>query len=76
MRVPIAGTRRVLLAELAKHDIGVEELNILLEVGNAEAIVLSVSAGLGIAFVSKMSSAYARTWATKRLKKSRLTFGL
>jgi LysR family transcriptional regulator, low CO2-responsive transcriptional regulator len=62
MREPTSGNRRVLLTELAKHDIGVDDLNILLEVGNAEAIVLSVSAGLGIAFVSKMSSAYARAW--------------
>jgi DNA-binding transcriptional LysR family regulator len=62
LREPTSGTRHVLLAELAKHDIGLDDLNILLEVGNAEAIVLSVAANLGVAFVSKMASAYARAW--------------
>jgi DNA-binding transcriptional LysR family regulator len=62
LRELTSGTWRVLQAELSKHDIGLKDLNVLLEVGNAEAIVLSVAAGLGIAFVSKMASAYARAW--------------
>jgi DNA-binding transcriptional LysR family regulator len=33
-----------------------EELNIFLEVGNAEAIVETVAAGFGVAFVSKLSA--------------------
>ena len=57
-----SGTHRVLLSELAKHDINIDDLSIFLEIGNAEAIVLAVSAGIGISFVSKMSSAYARVW--------------
>jgi len=62
LREPSSGTRRVLQSELAKHDITLDDLNVLLEVGNSEAIVLSISAGLGVSFVSKMSSAYARVW--------------
>jgi len=57
-----SGTHKVLLSELAIHDINKDDLSIFLEIGNAEAIVLSVSAGIGISFVSKMSSAYARAW--------------
>jgi DNA-binding transcriptional LysR family regulator len=64
LREPTSGTRRILQAELAKHDIALEELNILLEVGNAEAIVYSIASGLGISFVSKMSSACARAWGS------------
>lgn len=60
LREPTAGTRRVLQSELAKHDIAIEDLNVFLEVGNAEAIVLSVSAGIGVSFVSKMASADAQ----------------
>jgi LysR family transcriptional regulator, low CO2-responsive transcriptional regulator len=62
LREPTSGTRRVMQTELAKHDISIGDLNILLEVGNAEAIVLTISAGLGISFVSKIASAYARAW--------------
>lgn len=62
IREPSAGTRKVLLSELAKHDITIDDLNILLEIGNAEAIVFGVAAGLGISFVSRIASAYCRTW--------------
>mgnify|MGYP002641097504 CR=1 FL=1 len=62
LREPTSGTRHVLQAELAQHDISLEDLNVLLEVGNAEAIVFAIAAGLGISFVSKMASAYARVW--------------
>lgn len=62
IRESSSGTRRVLQSELAKHDISLENINIFLEVGNAEAIVSAVSAGIGISFVSKMASAYARAW--------------
>lgn len=57
-----SGTRRTLQSELAKHDIAIDDLDVFLEVGNAEAIVFAISAGLGIGFVSKMASAYARAW--------------
>jgi DNA-binding transcriptional LysR family regulator len=56
MRSPGSGTRRVLLAELAKHDIGIDDLNIFLELGNAEAIVKTVAEGYGISFVSRLAT--------------------
>jgi DNA-binding transcriptional LysR family regulator len=37
-------------------------MNVLMEVGNAEAIVLAVAGNLGVSFVSRMASAYARVW--------------
>ena len=58
MREPTSGTRRVVLEELAKHDISLEDLNIFLELGNAEAIVRTVAAGYGVAFVSELAASY------------------
>lgn len=60
IRERTSGTRRILQSELAKHDISLDNLNIFLEIGNAEAIVSAVSAGIGVSFVSRMASAYAR----------------
>jgi DNA-binding transcriptional LysR family regulator len=57
MREPTSGTRKVLLEQLAKFDITIDDLNIFLELGNAEAIVQTVSAGFGIAFVSRLATA-------------------
>lgn len=57
MREVTSGTRRVLLSELAKHDISENDLNVFLELGNAEAIVLTVAAGYGISFASSVASA-------------------
>lgn len=62
LREPTSGTRRTLESELAKHDISFDEMNVLMEVGNAEAIVLAVAGNLGVSFVSHMASAYARVW--------------
>ncbi|MBK6709311.1 MAG: LysR family transcriptional regulator [Chloroflexi bacterium] len=59
MREPTSGTRRVLLTELAKHDITLEDLNIFLELGNAEAIVKTVEAGFGVSFVSSLAASWA-----------------
>jgi DNA-binding transcriptional LysR family regulator len=56
MREPTSGTRRVLLNELAKHDISPESLDIFLELGNAEAIVSTVQAGFGVSFVSTLAA--------------------
>ncbi|MCB2178569.1 LysR family transcriptional regulator [bacterium] len=53
-REPGSGTRRVVLSELAKHDISYDDLNVFLELGNAEGIVQMVAAGYGIAFVSEL----------------------
>jgi DNA-binding transcriptional LysR family regulator len=56
IREPQSGTRRVLLTELAKHDIRLEDLTIFLELGNAEAIVDTVAAGHGVSFVSRLAT--------------------
>ena len=48
-----------MLAELGKHDIVPEDMNIFIELGNAEAIVRTVEAGFGISFVSRISAAGA-----------------
>ncbi len=57
MREEASGTRRVVLTELAKHDISYNDLNIFMQIGNAEAIVQTVAAGYGISFVSKLATA-------------------
>lgn len=57
MREAASGTRRVMLTELAKHDIGIDDLNIFMELGNAEAIVRTVSAGFAVSFVSTLATA-------------------
>lgn len=59
MRESTSGTRRVLLTELAKHDITIEDLNVSLELGNAEAIVKTVEAGFGVSFVSSLAASWA-----------------
>ncbi len=59
LREPTSGTRRVMLAELARHDISVDDLDVFLEVSNAEAIVESVAAGFGVSFVSRLAAASA-----------------
>jgi len=56
LREPTSGTRRVVIEELAKNDIGLDDLNIFLELGNAEAIVRTVAAGYGVAFVSTLAA--------------------
>jgi DNA-binding transcriptional LysR family regulator len=56
IREPTSGTRRVMLTELAKHDITLDDLNIFLELGNAEAIVRTVAAGFGVSFVSTLAT--------------------
>lgn len=57
MREATSGTRRVVLTELAKHDISLDDLDVFMELGNAEAIVRTVAAGFGISFVSSLASA-------------------
>ncbi len=57
MREPSSGTRRVMLSELAKFDISLDDINFFMELGNAEAIVRTVAAGYGVSFVSTLASA-------------------
>jgi len=56
MREAESGTRRMMLAELAKHDIALDDLNVLMTLGNTEAIVHTVAAGYGVAFVSQLAA--------------------
>jgi DNA-binding transcriptional LysR family regulator len=57
MREETSGTRKVILAELAKHDISLEDLDVFMELGNSEAIVRTVADGYGISFVSTLATA-------------------
>jgi len=57
MREETSGTRKVVLTELAKYDISLDDLNVFLELGNAEAIVRTVAAGYGVSFVSTLATA-------------------
>jgi DNA-binding transcriptional LysR family regulator len=56
IREPTSGTRRVMMEQLAKFDITLDDLNIFLELGNAEAIVTTVNAGYGVSFISTMAA--------------------
>jgi DNA-binding transcriptional LysR family regulator len=57
MREETSGTRKVVLTELAKHDISLEDLDVFMELGNSEAIVRTVADGYGISFVSSLATA-------------------
>ncbi len=59
LREPDSGTRRALASALAAHDISLEDLNILLELGNAEGIVHTVASGMGVAFVPRVTAQLA-----------------
>jgi len=54
LREETAGTYKVMQAGLLEHRIRVHDLNVVMELGNAEAIESSVEAGIGIAFVSRL----------------------
>ena len=56
LRELTSGTTKVLLSELSKHDLRVDNLDIFMEIGNAEAIVETVAAGYGVSFVSRLSA--------------------
>lgn len=58
IREPTSGTRRMMFSQLAKFDIGLEDLNIFMELGNAEAIVRTVASGYAVSIVSALASAY------------------
>ncbi|MFN2146300.1 MAG: selenium metabolism-associated LysR family transcriptional regulator [Anaerolineales bacterium] len=58
IREPTSGTRKVMLESLSKFDITLEDLNIFLELGNAEAIVETVAGGYGVSFVSRLAAHY------------------
>ncbi len=62
LREPTSGTRRAMMSELAQHDVTLDDLDMFLEVGNAEAIVTAVTNNLGVSFVSRLAAAHARAW--------------
>lgn len=57
LREEVAGTREVLFDALRQRDIYPEMLNVVMEIGNAEAIVMAVEEGIGIAFISRLAAA-------------------
>ncbi len=59
LREATSGTRQAMFTQLGQYDIGLNDLNILLEVGNAEAVVETVIAGYGISFVSRKAAVRA-----------------
>ena len=59
LRESTSGTRQVLLTELGKYDINLDDLDTFLEVGNAEAIIETVKAGFGVSFVSRLAATCA-----------------
>ncbi len=56
LREELAGTREVLLAGLLAQGISPDMLNVVMELGNAEAIEMAVEEGIGIAFISKLAA--------------------
>ena len=54
LREETAGTHRVMQAGLLEHEIRVHDLDVVMELGNAEAIESSVEAGIGVAFISQL----------------------
>jgi DNA-binding transcriptional LysR family regulator len=57
IREPTSGTRRMMLSQLAKFDIHLDDLNVFMEMASAEAIVRTVATGYAVSFVSTLASA-------------------
>ncbi len=54
MRETSSGTFSAVREAMAKHDVSISDLRILITLGNAEAIALAVQEGIGVGFVSKL----------------------
>jgi len=54
LREELAGSRRVMQAGLLEHDIRLNDLDVVMELGSAEAIATAIEAGIGISFISRM----------------------
>ena len=67
LREKTAGTREVMSEGLQAHGITPDMLNVVMEVGNAEAIEIAVEEGIGIAFLSELAA--ARPLSLGRIKK-------
>jgi DNA-binding transcriptional LysR family regulator len=57
MREETSGTREAVLEGLKAHGVTLDRLNVVMELGSAEAIELAVERGMGISFVSEMIAA-------------------
>jgi DNA-binding transcriptional LysR family regulator len=60
LREETSGTRWVMLAELSKFDISLEDLNVFLDIGSAEGIMEAIANGYGVSFVSELASRHLR----------------
>lgn len=69
-REELSGTCETVMEGLKHHNITMDNLNVVMELGNAEAIEMAVERGVGIAFVSEMSA--ARGLALGRIKKVKI----
>jgi DNA-binding transcriptional LysR family regulator len=58
-REPESGTIGAVREALAPHDIGIDDLPRVMELGNSEAIRMAVSEGVGVGFVSALVAAEA-----------------
>lgn len=65
MREPTAGTYEVLTEGLTARGVCMDQLQVVLTLANAEAIEVSVEAGIGVAFISKLAA--ERGLALKRV---------
>jgi DNA-binding transcriptional LysR family regulator len=54
LREETSGTRQVMQAGLLEHSIRLSDLDVVMELGNAEAIASSIEAGVGVGFVSRI----------------------
>lgn len=59
LREETSGTRETMLEGLKPHGVTYDQLNVVMEVGNAEAIEIAVEEGIGIAFISELAAARA-----------------
>jgi DNA-binding transcriptional LysR family regulator len=66
-REEVSGTCETVIEGLKQHNITLDNLKVVMELGNAEAIEMAVERGVGIAFVSEMAA--ARGLALGRVKK-------
>lgn len=67
MREEMSGTCETVMEDLKRYSITPDMLNVVMELGNPEAIEMAVERGVGIAFVSEMIA--ARGLAFGRIKK-------
>lgn len=59
LREEASGSREILMEGLRQHDISVDMLTVAMVLGNAEAIVMAVEEGIGVAFVSRLAAGHS-----------------